>query len=130
MAGFLKKNFPASLLQKYVFFVPFSMRINTIGFQSLYFKIKLVCRVFVAFEVRFSGTRGTANPHTFLYRFEVCLSDPLQGSTSRDVMSAQRYCKHMNALWMEGLLLQTRCWSTYSVTGVQPLIFSDFSLQL
>ena len=49
VAGFSKKNFPASLRQKYVFLVPFSMRINTISFQSPYFKIKLVWRVFVAF---------------------------------------------------------------------------------
>ena len=37
MAGFSQKNFPASLRQKYVFLVPFSVRINTIRFHSPYF---------------------------------------------------------------------------------------------
>ena len=33
----------------------------------------------MAFQVRFSGIRGTANPHTFFRQFEVCLSSA--GST-------------------------------------------------
>ena len=88
MTGFSQKNFPASLLQKYVFLVPFSMRINTIDFQSLYFKIKLNYLGHFKYDFR-AFTVPLIPVHSFVSLRFVCPT--LCGSTSCDVMSAQRY---------------------------------------
>ena len=70
------------------------MRINTIGFQAPYLKIKLVWRVFGAFYIRYDF-RAFAVTLIPIHSFVIwsLFVRPSTGSTSRDVMSAQRYCK-------------------------------------